>query len=59
MATFKVNFKNTSNNLDFVLIDAINEGNAIDLFCENAPAECMISITNVTGRFIDFNGNIK
>lgn len=59
MNTYKLNFTNTANKFDFVLIDAINEGQAIDLFIENAPAECMISIQNVTGKFVDTNGNIK
>ena len=58
MKTFKLNFTNTSNNLDFVLIYAKNEGEAIDLFIMNSSANCMLSIENVTGIFIDFN-NIK
>ena len=59
MKTFKLNFTNTSNKSDFVLIDAINEGVAIDLFVENANAECMLSIQDVTGSFVDFDGTIK
>lgn len=55
MKTFKLTFKNTSNKIDFVLIDAENMGIAIDLFCANSSADCMISIDNVTGKFIDFN----
>jgi hypothetical protein len=54
MKTFKLNFTNTSNNLDFVLIDANNEGEAIDLFVTTSSAECMLSIENVTGKFVDF-----
>lgn len=55
MKRFKLNFKNTSGKLDFVLIYANNEGEAIDLFVLNSSAKCMISIENVTGKFIDFN----
>ena len=55
MKTFKLNFKNTSGKLDFVLINANNEGDAIDLFVLNASADCMISIENVTNKFVDFN----
>jgi hypothetical protein len=55
MKTFKLTFKNTSAKIDFVLIDAENEGVAIDIFIANASSESMISIDNVTGQFVDFN----
>lgn len=55
MKTFKLTFTNTSAKIDFVLIDAENEGMAINLFCANASPESMISIDNVTGQFVDFN----
>jgi hypothetical protein len=55
MKTFKLTFTNTSAKIDFVLIDAENEGIAIDIFCANAPAESMVSIDNATGQFVDFN----
>ena len=55
MKEFKLNFRNTLNKLDWVLIDAINEGEAIELFLTTAPAECMLSIEDVTNKFIDFN----
>ena len=55
MKTFKLGFKNTSGKLDFVLIGANNEGHAIDLFMVNSSADCMISIENVTDKFVDFN----
>jgi hypothetical protein len=54
MKTFKLNFKNTSNKLDFVLIYAINEGNAMEIFAATCSPECMLSIENVTNKFIDF-----
>jgi hypothetical protein len=62
MKTFKLNFKNTSNNLDFVLIDSNNEGEAIELFIKNSgfeneilAANSMISIEDTTNKVVDFN----
>jgi len=56
MKTFKLIFRNTSNNVDFVLIDSINEGEAIDLFLNNGGiAESMMGIENVTNKNIKFN----
>ena len=55
MKTFKLSFTNTSGKAAFVLIDANNEGQAIDLFISKASAECMSSIEDVTFKFVDFN----
>jgi hypothetical protein len=59
MKTFKLNFKNTSNNNDFVLIDAKSEIEAVSLFTETAPVGCITLTEDVTGKFVDANGAVK
>jgi hypothetical protein len=58
--TFKLNFTNALSNSDFLIIDGQSEGHAIDLFlnCGGMP-ESIISIENVTGKFVDSNGQSK
>lgn len=60
MKTFKMNFTDTENKSNFVTIDAINEGEAIDLFLQDGVnPECMLSLVDVTGKFVDVDGTIK
>ena len=60
MKTFKLNFKNNLNKIDFVLIDANNKGEAMEIFAtETKKPEVMISIQDVTGMFVDTNGVVK
>jgi hypothetical protein len=57
MNTYKLNFKNNLGNIDFVLIDAKNETEAITISKnENLNFICII---DVTGMFVDTNGQIK
>jgi len=60
MKNFKVTFRNTSNNIDFVTVDSENQGIAIDLCIVNGISiESIISIDDVTGKFVDSDGTIK
>ncbi len=48
MQNFKLTFTNTSGKLDFLLIDANDQGEAIDLFLENGGLpEQMLAIEKV------------
>lgn len=58
MKTYKIDFTNTSNILDFVTVDAKSVIDAISIFMEHTGVEC-ISCIDVTGKFVDTDGTIK
>lgn len=58
MNTYKVIFTNTSNNLDFVLIDAHYFGGAFEIGTKEIGIDRMKAIEEVTNKFVNTNGDL-
>lgn len=59
MKTYKIVFTNTSDNLDFCLLDRSSFGEILEIAMDEIGVERIIEILDVTGKFIDSNGTVK
>lgn len=59
MKTYKIVFTNTSDKLDFCLLDGSSFAEILEIAMDEIGVERILMIIDVTGKFIDSNGTVK